>query len=135
MDGKQIEIIADECVFLKRLITEKTEELTNLRAVLREKMDSEGRDSIRGDSYVIRQYFYKSDFSPFLTKDFKQLDAETISDLVQSELVKEYVYYRLDTMKYEAINDRNEDSSIHPFVKTRPARSMVLIYDDLKEKT
>ena len=87
---------------------------------------------IRGDSYEIRRQVYKAGFTSTLSKNIFTLDAEIINDLIQSELIKKAVSYKLDTMKYQEINDSNEDTPIDPFVTKRKERSSLVIFADLR---
>ena len=51
MPEDDIKNIADQWVFIKHIIDKKTEELKNLKKVLKDKMELQNVNKIRGDSY------------------------------------------------------------------------------------
>ena len=128
MPEDDIKNIADQWVFIKRIIDKKTEELKNLKKVLKDKMELQNVNKIRGDSYEIRCRVYRSKYSPFLDEEFFDLDAEIISDLVQSELVNKRTSYRLNTKKYQRISDNNQETLIDRFVIERKESTSLSIY-------
>ena len=128
MPEDDIKNIADQWVFIKHIIDKKTEELKNLKKVLKDKMELQNVNKIRGDSYEIRCRVYRSKYSPFLDDEFFDLDAEIISDLVQSELVNKRTSYRLNTKKYQRISDNNQETLIDRFVIERKESTSLSIY-------
>ena len=124
-----INIIANECAELNSSIKKNIQRLNELKIELKNKMIKNNLKQTIGKNYRIQHTFYKNEFSSVLTKDFNNMGAGIIDDLIKSGLIA--ISYKLETKNYMIMKEKNTKLAIDPFVKKRKENSYLAIYTEV----
>ena len=115
----EIKELADACGELDAIVKEASSELKELKKELKKQMNLKNMDSFTGTNYKCSIRFYKNRFSPYLSKEFKNLNNETINEFIESGLVLMSSAYKLNVEEYQSTLEKNQATPIDQWVKER----------------
>ncbi len=124
--NNELKKIADDCAKIQKNIKELSEKLDVKKKSLSVLMEKSNHITIKGIGYYINFTKMKVQYTTTLSKEFKNLKKETISKLLQEDLITEY--YKLNTRKYQKLKKDNVKSEIDAFVRKRSKNSVLSIF-------
>jgi hypothetical protein len=115
----EIKELADACAELDALVKQGSSRLKELKKELKKQMNLKNMRSFTGTNYKCSIRFFKNRFSPSLSKEFKNLNNETINEFIESGLVLMTSTYKLNVEEYQSTLEKNQATPIDQWVKER----------------